>query len=56
MAKYSLHIKNAPAAAQRGAISIIEADTLETAIQFFARRKVLSESQFNKLFTVKLIK
>tara|TARA_R110002167_G_scaffold12067_2_gene51821 strand:+ start:41 stop:196 length:156 start_codon:yes stop_codon:yes gene_type:complete len=51
-----MHIKSAPQAAQKGAISVIQADSLEVAIQLFAKRKVLSIAQFNKLFTVKLQK
>jgi len=56
MANYSMHIKSAPPEAQKGAISIIQADSLDGAIHLFAKRKVLSRLEFNKLFTVKLIK
>jgi len=51
-----MHIKNAPAAAQQAAISIIQADSLEQATKLFAKRKVLPLVEFKKLFTVKLIK
>jgi len=56
MANYSMHIKSAPAAAQKGAISVTQANSLNEAIILFAKRKVLSITEFKKLFTVKEIK
>jgi hypothetical protein len=56
MAIYTMHIKGAPQAAQKGAISITQADSLSQAISYFAQRKQLSTTEFNKLFTVKLQK
>tara|TARA_Y100000034_G_scaffold59173_1_gene72012 strand:- start:229 stop:399 length:171 start_codon:yes stop_codon:yes gene_type:complete len=56
MSTYSMHIKSAPPEAQKGAISIIQANSLNEAISLFAQRKVLSIIEFKKLFTVKLIK
>jgi hypothetical protein len=56
MASYSMHIKSAPPSAQKGAISIIEANNLEEATILFSQRKVLPRVEFDKIFTVKLIK
>ena len=49
-------IKSAPATAQKGAISIVEANNIEEATTLFAQRKVLPRVEFDKIFTVKLIK
>jgi len=56
MSNYSMHIKSAPAAAQKAAISVTQADSLEQATKLFAQRKDLPLVEFKKLFTVKLIK
>ena len=53
MSMYTMHIKSAPQAAQKGAIAITQADSLEQAINYFAQRKQLSTTEFNKIFTVK---
>ena len=53
MSIYTMHIKNAPQAAQKGAVSITQADSLNQAISYFAQRKQLSIKEFNKIFTVK---
>tara|TARA_Y100001973_G_scaffold95231_1_gene148337 strand:- start:91 stop:267 length:177 start_codon:yes stop_codon:yes gene_type:complete len=54
---YTMHIKNAPADAQRGAISVTDkARTLEEAKVFFATIKKLPLEEFNKLFIVKLLR
>ena len=57
MPTYSMHIGNrAPKEAQKGAISIVEAKSLNEAKNYFAQRKQLSLGEFNKLFTVIEIK
>ena len=56
MATYSMHIKSAPPEAQKGAISITQANSLEEAVKLFAKRKDLPITEFKKLFTVKELK
>ena len=57
MATYTMHIGNrAPKEAQKGAIAITEAKSLNEAINYFAQRKQLPLGEFNKLFTVLEIK
>jgi len=48
-----MHIKNVPQEARKAAISIIKADSLSDATNYFAQRKQLSITEFNKIFTVK---
>ena len=50
-----MHIKG-PIESQKFSISVIEANSLEEATHLFAKRKVLSRKEFDKLFTIKEIK